>query len=115
MNSALTERWVNEIIGRRSFQKKLLAWDSCDSHFIDYVKRYLIQSGCEQVVVPDGCTKYIQVPDVVWKKPFKAKIVEYYEWLANGIHQYTAVGNLKYVPRRSGEVVKWMLASCKEL
>ena len=69
-------------------------------HLTDYVKSpCLVQSGCEQVIVPGGCTKYIKVRDIVWNKTFKAKIVYYYQWPANGIHEYTAAGNLKPVPR----------------
>ena len=31
------------------------------------------------------------MPDLVWNKPFKAKIQEFYfDWLANGVHEYTA-------------------------
>ena len=99
MNSVLSERWVNEIFGRRSFQKRLLAWVSYEAHLTNDMQRFLVQSGCEQVIVAGGCTNYIQAPDLLWNKPFKAKIVEYYdEWIENVIHEYTAAGNLKHVP-----------------
>ena len=71
MNTELTKQRVNEIIGRFTFQKKLLAWDSFEAHLTDDVKRCLAQAQCEQAIVPGGCTKYIQAPDVVWNKPFK--------------------------------------------
>ena len=29
------------------------------------------------MIVPGGCTKYIQAPDVVWNKSFKGRIKEF--------------------------------------
>lgn len=47
-------------------------------------------------VIPAGCTKYVQAPDVSWNKPFKQRIEEYYtEWLHNGIMSFTPAGNLR--------------------
>ena len=55
----------------------------------------------ESLIVSGGCINYIQAPDLVWKKPFKAKIQEFYnDRLANGVHEYTTAGNMKPVPRR---------------
>ena len=66
----------------------------------DAAKRKLAASKIDSVIVPP-CTKYIQAPDVVWNKPFKAKIQELcYQWLANTKHEFTAAGNMKAVPRR---------------
>ena len=31
------------------------------------------------VIVPGGCTKYIQAPDVSWNKTFKAHFTERYD------------------------------------
>ena len=40
-------------------------------------------------IVPDSCTKYMQVPDISWNKPSKQKVTDLHdEWLANkGLHQ----------------------------
>ena len=43
MHSDLT-RWVKDVIGRFSFQQKLLAWDSYEAHLTDNVKRFLVQA-----------------------------------------------------------------------
>ena len=66
-------------------------------------------------VIPGGCTKYIQAPDVSWNKPFKAICTEKYdEWLETvGIHQGTDAGNLKPPPRST--IVNWILDSWSEL
>ena len=39
----------------------------------------------ESVIVPGGCTMYIQTSDVLWNKPFKSRIAEFFdEWLHTG-------------------------------
>ena len=110
MNEELTLQWCSEILGQFSFRKRLLAWDSYEAHLTDDVKKSLTKLKIESVIVPGGCTKYIQAPDVVWNKPFKGKIQEYYDdWLANGKHEYTNAGNMKPVPRRL--IVDWVIKS----
>ena len=62
----------------------------------------------ESLIVSGGCINYIQAPDLLWKKPFKAKIQEFYnDRLANGVHEYTTAGNMKPVPRR--KIDQWVL------
>ena len=93
MNEDLTLRWCNEILSQFSFRKRLLAWDSYEAHLTDDVKKSLTKSIIESVIIPGGCTKYIQAPDVVWNKPFNGMIQEFYDdWLANGKHEYTDAG-----------------------
>ena len=74
MNEELTLRWCDEVLGNFSFLKRLLAWDSYEAHMTDKVKRKLVNAKVESVIVPGGCTKYIQAPDLVWNKLFKARI-----------------------------------------
>ena len=101
MNEELTLRWINEIVGTFAFNKRLLAWDSYEAHMTEDVKLRLKGINTESVIVPGGCTKHIQAPDVVWNKPFKQKVAELYdEWLSNGVHEFTESGNMKPVPRR---------------
>ena len=61
----------------------------------------LLQIGAQHAHLTNDMKRFlIQAPDLVWNKPLKATIVEYYdEWIENGIHKYTATGNLKHVPR----------------
>ena len=78
------------------------------------VKLRLKEINTESVIVPGGCTKRIQVPGVVWNKPFKKKVAELYdEWLSNGVHKFTESGNMKPVPRRL--VLEWILTAWKAL
>ena len=59
MNEDLTLRWCNEILGQCSFCKRLLAWDSYETHLTDDVKKSLTKLKIESVIIPGGCTKYI--------------------------------------------------------
>ena len=61
------------------------------------VEQSLKAKKIDSVMIPGGCTKYSQAPDVSWNKPFKAMRTEMYdEWLgAEEIHQETEAGNLK--------------------
>ena len=114
MNEELTLRWRNEIVVAFAFKKRLLAWDSYEAHMAEDVKLRLKEVNTESVIVPGGCTKHIQAPDVVWNKPFKQKVAELYdEWLSNGVHEFTESGNMKPVPRRL--VLDWILTAWKAL
>ena len=75
----------------------------------------LKSSKIDQVIIPGGCTKFIQAADVVWNKPFKAMCTEKYDqWLEEeGIHNETAEGNLKAPPRK--RIVQWILESWASL
>ena len=56
----------------------------------DSVSKDLKKMNVDSVVIPGGCTKYIQAPDVCWNKPFKARMTELYDqWLSEGVHQFT--------------------------
>jgi len=59
----------------------------------------LKQHRIDSVVVPAGCTRYIQAADVSWIKSFKCKLQQFYDkyMLANQIPT-TAGGNLKAPP-----------------
>ena len=40
----------------------------------DSVKKDLKEMNVDSVIIPGGCTKYIQAPDVCWNKPFKVRM-----------------------------------------
>ena len=96
MNEELTLQWINEKVRMFAFNKRLLAWDSYEVHMTEAVKLRLKEINTESIIVPGGCMKHIQAPDVVWNKPFKQKVAELYdEWLSNGVHEFTESGNMK--------------------
>jgi len=79
MNTDLAHVCIDKVLGAFSVQRRFLAWDSYECHNEDTVERKKI----DVAVVPGGCTKYIQAPDVPWNKTFKAECTKRYdEWLA---------------------------------
>ena len=114
MNDELTKCWVQCVLGKLAFTRRLLAWDAFRCHITDSTKEELRLSKVDPVIIPGGCTKYIQAPDVSWNKPFKQNITEKYdEWMAKGIHEYTANGNLKGPSRKT--LIEWILDSWQKL
>ena len=108
MNEELTLMYLKKVVGPFSFQKRLLAWDTFEAHMTEPVKQLLKEMRIDDALIPGGCTKYIQAPDVFWNKPFKGRIMEFYdEWLASGMHYYTEAGNMKPASRRL--IVTWIL------
>lgn len=78
------------------------------------MKKELNEIKVDQVIIPGGCTKYVQAPDVCWNKPFKAKVTELYDqWLSDGVHQYTEAGNMKAPSRK--KLVEWILEAWSSL
>ena len=53
---------------------------------MDSVKDKVKENNTDMVVVPGGCTKYIQAPDVCWNAPLKELVTERYdEWMAEAV------------------------------
>ena len=93
-----------------SFSKRLLIWDFSKAHISDSTKQVLKDFKIEAIIIPGGCTGYVQTPDVLWNKPFKSIITELYgEWLASGVHTYIAAGNIR--PPTWRTIVEWVLKS----
>ena len=108
MDTDLTLSWANTVLGQFSFRRRLFAWDTYECHLMPVVQKSLQSKKIDTVLVPSGCTNYIQAPDVNWNKPFKAYCTEKYDECleAEGIHQETDGGNLKPPPRRT--IVNWI-------
>ena len=115
MDSELTIAGSNSVLGSFSLNRRLLAWDSYECHIEGTVTEALKSKKIDCIIVPGGCTKYIQAPDVSGNKPLKSSCTEKYDhWLSTvGIHDETASGNLKTPPRRA--ILQWILDSWAEL
>ena len=62
----------------------------------------------DSVIIPGGCTKYIQASDVSWNKPFKTRIKDLCDqWLSEGVHQFTESGNMYPLSRK--RAIEWVL------
>ena len=64
MNEDLTFDWVQGVLGIFSFTRRMLAWDSFKCHLTDSIKQDLAKAKIDPVIVPGGCTRYIQAFDV---------------------------------------------------
>ena len=115
MDTNLTLQYNQSILGSFSFGKRLLVWDSYACHIELSVSADLKLKHFEEAIIPGGCTKYVQMPDISWNKPFKASVSENYaEWLSTiGIHQVTDAGNLKSPPRQA--IVEWIVNAWADL
>jgi hypothetical protein len=93
MDDELIIEFLNKVLGKLSFHPRMLVWDSFLCHKSPKVKDEMKKLKVESVMIPGGCTRYIQAPDVSWNWPFKNKIKEQYnEWLS-GDTPKTKYGN----------------------
>ena len=72
MNQELTEDYLSKVIGFPMFtQNRLLVWDSFKCHISEATKMTMKELKIHSAVILDGCTGFVQAPDVFWNKPFK--------------------------------------------
>ncbi len=74
LNDSLTIEYLKTIIGAISFSKRLLVWDAYRCHTSLSTQTESTKLGLHTAVVPGGCTRYIQAPDVAWNASFKAHL-----------------------------------------
>ena len=65
MNDGLTMEYTKKVLGTFSLGIRLLVWDSYECHMNSKVAASLKSSKIDQVIIPGGCTKYIQAPDLL--------------------------------------------------
>ena len=66
VDTDLTLSWTNTVLRQFSFSCRLLAWDTNECHLMPVVQKSLQGKKIGPVLVPGGCTKYMQAPDVCW-------------------------------------------------
>ncbi len=101
LNDTLTIEYLRTIIGSFSFSKRLLVWDAYRCHTSVSTRAEMTKLKLHTAVVPGGCTRFIQAPDVVWNSSFKAHLRSLYDtWLADtSNHEFTKGGRLKPASR----------------
>ena len=73
----------------------IVSQDSFRCHLTPAVKNLLNKGKIDTAILPGGCMKYIQAPDVSWNKPMKDYLRDMYDlWLANESHEVTVYGNM---------------------
>ena len=112
MNQALTEDYINRVIGRPTFTPhRLLVWDSFKCHVSKDskgTKDSLKKLKVDQAVIPGGVTGFIQAPDVCWNKPFKDSHTKSYDdWFEAWKQEFTAAGSPKSAPLEV--IVGWIV------
>ena len=60
MDDKLTENYLEQVLGRFSFGKRLLVWDSFNCHKSKATKKVLKQFNIASAIMPGGCTSQIQ-------------------------------------------------------
>lgn len=112
MNDTLTIEYLRTIVGAFSFGgNRLMVWDAYRCHISVAIKAECARLKLQTAIVPGGCTKFIQAPDVVWNASFKSLMRNHYDtWLSEtSCHEYTKGGNMK-APSR-GLLCNWVKAS----
>lgn len=66
MDAELSQVLVDSVVGAFAFNQRQLAWHSYECHMEDKITESLESSKVDLVIVPGGCTKYIQAQDISW-------------------------------------------------
>ena len=107
--------WIDKVWhARTGATKGLLVFDSFEAHMTNRVKRALERENTNLAVIPGGLTSILQLLDVSLNKPFKDGVRKrWMEWMANGIHEFTATGRQK---KPSEELIcSWIADAWREI
>lgn len=93
MNNDTCSLYLRRVLGNSLFGKILLVWDAFRAHTSTETKTVLKELRLDTAVIPSGCTKFLQAPDVSWNASFKAHIRRFYEdWMIQGEKLFTRGG-----------------------
>ena len=100
MDSEQMKVWIEKAWRRRlgglGRRKSLLVYDAFEAHVTDTVKAAFKRENTDLAVIPGGLTSILQPLDVSLNKPFKDGVRKrWMEWMADGIHEFTATGRQK--------------------
>ena len=113
-NEETTLHFIDNNFGGLFKPKTLLVWDSYRCHISGPVKERLKKYNFDSLVIPGGCTKFVQTLDVSANAPFKSKISEEYDaWQAKGTKTYTQKGNVRAATKSI--LCDWVVSSWKSL
>jgi len=93
MNSEITLKWINNVVGLFAFRQRVLASEAYACHMEDTVAEDLKRKKFDVVFIPVGCTKYIQTLTLGGRSHSRQKCKTI---MTNGSHQLesTASQNL---------------------
>ncbi len=114
MDDSLTIDYLNRVVGRFSFSKRLMIWDSFRCHNSESTRAHLRKLSMTSVIIPGGCPGEVQAPDVSWNRSFKSRLSSFYdEWMLNGPHTFTNAGNMR--PPSFLQMSTWILEAWKDI
>ena len=106
--------WRSLVTSLPNKVERLLIWDAYKPHISKEMKAYIKQLRIDVIVVPGGCTKFLQTLDVSCNKPFKESIGESYDnWMLNGEKTFTKSGNIQAASKT--ELCGWVLKAWKNI
>ena len=89
MTSSIMVSWISWLASRFNAQeRKMLIMDSHRSHMTDDVKAACRSHNIDIVMIPGGCTKYLQPLDLTVNRSFKSKLKQHYH---RSMKHYTGV------------------------
>ena len=106
MIDELTQQFCREAVGKFTFgARRLLAWDAFRCHLMPEIRAILSSSHADTIIVPGGCTKFIQAADVSWDKPIKEHLGEMYDkWLAENEHANSSRKHASTIQKTNGHM-----------
>ena len=79
MTSSIMVSWVDWLAAQfNAEERKMLIMDTHRSHMTDAVKTACKQHNIDIVMIPGGCTKYLQPLDLTVNRSFKSKLKQHY-------------------------------------
>ena len=79
MTSSIMVSWIDWLASRFNAQeRKMLIMDSHRSHMTDDVKVACKSHNIDIIMIPGGCTKYLQPLDLTVNRSFKSKLKQQY-------------------------------------
>ena len=89
MTSSIMVSWIAWLTSRfDAKERKMLIMDSHRSHMTDDVKAACKKHTIDIVMIPGGCTKYLQPLDLTVNRSFKSKLKQHYH---KSMKHYTGV------------------------
>ena len=97
VNSDLLVKWIDAMFPVVDVRPgKCLVWDSCRAHISNKVKEHCRTRNIKMVVIPGGCTPYLQAGDIGIFRILKDNLSETINaWKVSDAVEYTRAGNPK--------------------
>ena len=97
VNSDLLVKWIDALFPVVDIRPgKCLVWDSCRAHISNKVKDHCRSRNIKMVVIPGGCTPYLQAGDIGIFRILKDQLSEIINaWKVSDAVEYTRAGNPK--------------------